>query len=63
MKLTLPQFITLFFVFGWIGGQVVHASYDTCLGLGIMGAAIFAYLNNAHKLFWTSVVKTYKRFC
>jgi hypothetical protein len=37
MKLTLPQFIVLFFVFGWVGGQVVGAPYNQCLALGIMG--------------------------
>lgn len=61
MKLTLLQFITLFFVFGWVGGQVVGAPYNQCLALGIMGAALIAYLNNAHKILWGYIVKAFKR--
>lgn len=61
MKLTLLQFIALFFVFGWTGGQVVGAPYSQCLTLGIIGAALVAYLNDAHKLLWASLVKIFKK--
>lgn len=61
MKLTLPQFIVLMFIFGWVAGQVIKESYETCLKLGIFNAFICAYAYDAHKAMWASAVKLYKR--
>ena len=61
MKLTLPQFLTLCFVAGWVAGQVIRGDYWTCLYLASLNAFIGAYLNDAHKLLWASLLKTFKR--
>ncbi len=48
MKLNLIQFIAFSFIVGWVCGQILKASYETCLYLGLLGAFIAGYLNNAH---------------
>jgi|GEM_PF-6532720 uncharacterized membrane protein YeaQ/YmgE (transglycosylase-associated protein family) len=55
MKLNLIQFIALCFVFGWVAGQVTMLPYHTSLLLGILGAVIAAYLNDAHGKAYKSI--------
>lgn len=60
MKLTVLQFTTLCFVSGWVAGQVIRGDYWTCLYLALLNAFIGAYLNDAHKILWASIVKAAK---
>ncbi len=57
MKLNLIQFIALSFVIGWVGGQVIKSPYEVCLALGLLGAFIAAYINNAHGLLWQELTR------
>ncbi len=61
IKLTLPQFLTLWFVSGWVAGQVIQAYYWTCLYIASLNLFIGAYFNNVHKILWASVLKIFKK--
>ena len=60
MHLNLLQFIALSFVFGWTGGQVLQQGYMPSLLLGLLGAFIAAYLNNAHGIVFNKIKSIFK---
>lgn len=57
ITLNLPQFLTLWFVSGWVAGQVIRADYWTCLYIASLNFLIGAYFNDVHKSLWRSIFK------
>jgi len=63
ISLTLLQFIAFSFVLGWVIADVMKLDYYNRLYIASFSAFIGAYINDAHKVIWESMVKTFKRFC
>lgn len=61
IPLTLLQFIAFAFVLGWVIGDVMKLDYYNRLYVASFSAFIGAYINDAHKILWEYVIKTFKR--